>query len=239
MHCHVLPGLDDGPKTMEESLEVLREAQAQGIDTMIVTPHHHPGRYVAEAPKVLETMDLVRERMASEGIGIELVPGQECYYYGGLLEALEAGRVLTMANSDCVLVEFEPYALYSVIRGAVRELRDHGYAPIIAHFERYRCLSGEAERLEELRYDGAMLQMNFDRLLDSDRLLRKNPWRRLLKKGYVDYLGSDTHGMRLRPLHVREAVEWMGRALPEEAGDLVLVRNIRRLIGGSGGRAKR
>ena len=225
MHCHVLPETDDGPETMKETLAVLREAQNQGIRRMIVTPHFHPGRYAVAASHVLETLDMVRQRAAQEGLEIRLFPGQECYYYSGLVDELENGNVLTMAGTRYVLVEFESDALYITILQAVRELRQSGYRPIIAHYERYACLHGRKDRLQELRDRGAMLQLNFDRLLDDGSFFHPNPWRKLLKEGYVDFLGSDTHGMKFRPLHVRQAVDWLVKNAEPELRTRILMKN--------------
>ena len=232
MHCHVLPGVDDGPATMEESLAVLKEAVRQGMDTMVVTPHFHPGRYMVPAPQVLETIEQVREALDEEGIDLRLIPGQECYYYSGLVRELDAGNVLTMGDTSYVLVEFDPSVLYNVIQHALRELFNSGYRPIIAHFERYRCLNGREDRLEELRSHGAMLQMNFDRLLDKEGFFRRNQWRRYLREGYVDFLGSDTHGMGFRPLHAKQAVAWMRAEVDPELVHVILERNIRLLTEG-------
>ena len=230
MHCHVLPGVDDGPATMEDSIAILREARRQGINRMIVTPHYHPGRYIVPASKVMDTLAEVRAAMAREGIGVELIPGQECYYYSGLVRELEKGNVLTMAGSDYVLVEYDPGVLYSAIMHSLRELTYSGYRPIIAHYERYQCLNGRIDRLEELRSNGAMLQLNFDRLLGKETLFRRNPWRRQVREGYVDFLGSDTHGMKFRPLHVRQAMKWIDEELDPEIANTMLITNIEMLI---------
>ena len=229
MHCHILPGVDDGPETMEETMAVLREAQRQGIGAMIVTPHFHPGRYMVTAGRVMEVLRRVRLRMAEEGLNIRLIPGQECYYFSGLIDELEAGNVLTMAGTRIVLVEFETETQFSTISHAVRELCDSGYRPIVAHFERYRCLYQRKDRLEGLRNSGALLQLNFDRLVDRGNILHPNGWRKLLKEGYVDFLGSDTHGMKLRPLHVGQAVEWLNKGVQPELRKRILNDNIRML----------
>ncbi|MBR1558726.1 MAG: hypothetical protein IJ646_00650 [Clostridia bacterium] len=232
MHCHVLPGVDDGPGTMEESIAILREAERQGLSAMIVTPHFHPGRYMVPAPKVRETIKQVRRALKEEGIRLKLYPGQECYYYSGLVRELDEGNVLTMGDTNYVLVEFDPSVLYSVIQHAMRELFSAGYRPIVAHYERYRCLNGREDRLEELRSHGAMLQMNFDRLLDKEGFFRRNPWRRQLREGFVDFLGSDTHGMGFRPLHAKQAVAWLTSEVDPELVHVILERNIRLLTEG-------
>lgn len=230
MHCHILPGVDDGPATMEETLATLKTAQRQGIGAMIVTPHFHPGRYVVTADRVREALSSVRRRAAAEGLKIRLYPGQECYYYSGLLEQLEAGTVLTMNGTEYVLIEFDTQTQYSTITRAVRELRESGYRPIIAHYERYQCLYQRWERLDELRKSGAMLQLNFGRLIDKGSFFQPNIWRKLFKEGYVDFLGSDTHGMEFRPLNVAPAAAWLSLDSNRAESERVLRRNIGLLI---------
>ena len=231
MHCHILPGVDDGPATMKESLATLREALSQGIEAMIVTPHFHPGRYLVSAEKALRALERLRGAAKAEGIEMALYPGQECYYYSGLISELEAGHVLTMNGTDYVLVEFDTETQYSTMTHAVRELRDNGYKPIVAHYERYRCLYQRWERLEELRKHDAMLQLNFDRLLDKGGFFHPNIWRKLLKDGYVDFLGSDTHGMKLRPLHAKGAAAWLSESVELGIKKRIMVDNINALIG--------
>ena len=229
MHCHVLPGVDDGPKTIEESIALLQEASRQGIRTMIVTPHFYPERYTADGETVSRKLYEVRKAAISAGIEVDLIPGRECLYCSELISLLDADRSLTMAGSTWVLVEFTPNVLYSMIRNAVYDLTRSGYRPIIAHFERYDCLYRRDDCLDELREGGAMLQLNFDRLLEKDSFLHPNRWRQLLKDGYVDFLGSDTHGMAHRPLHVRQALDWMEDSVSPEITDRVLFQNVCRL----------
>lgn len=231
MHCHILPGVDDGPATMKESLETLEEAQRQGIGAMIATPHYHPGRYAVTAQAAQAAFERLRRAAADAGIMVRLYLGQECYYYSGLLEQLENGSILTMNSTNFVLVEFDPDAQYTTIKRAIHELTQSGYRPIIAHYERYRCLYEKKDRLDELRSRGAMLQLNFDRLLEKDRFLKANPWRKLLKEGYVDFLGSDTHGMKFRPLHVAQSMDWLRSAARQDLNNRILVQNIQRLTG--------
>lgn len=129
----------------------------------------------------MEGVRQLQRRINGEGIDIHLFPGQECYYYSGLVGQLDVGKALTMNGTKYVLVEFDAETQYSAITSAIRELRMSGYRPIVAHFERYRCLYQRRERLEELRENGALLQMNVDTLSDRGSLLRPNTWRRLFK----------------------------------------------------------
>ena len=231
MHCHVLPGVDDGPKTMEETEEVLKVAVKQGISTMIVTPHYHPDRYMVSREQIGHALTTVRRMCAEKGIKITLLPGQECVWHSDLIEALKTGKALTLNGTRYVLVEFMPWSIFGDIFDAVRILSLNGYIPVIAHFERYECLYKRTDRLNELRSAGALLQLNFNRLLEKDTLFRRNIWKKLLQDGYVDFLGSDTHGIKFRPLHVEEAMENVSTSVDLEILDRVLSHNIAKLKG--------
>lgn len=229
IHSHILPGVDDGAKTMEEALGTLMEAQRQGIEKIIVTPHYHPGRYIVTPAQIREKLALLSAECRTRNICVELYPGQECFYHSGMSDALLNGKALTMAGSRYVLVEFEPDCLYSYMASGLRELQSCGYRPILAHFERYRCLR-EWERLDELKERGTLLQMNFDTLLFGGSVFHRNPWKKAIENGLVDYLGSDCHGTHFRPLETAKAVRrltaWINPAsadelLHERAADLL------------------
>lgn len=229
MHSHILPGIDDGAKNIEETMQVLEEAVRQQVGAVIVTPHFYPGRYMTDAEQILQVLKAVQEQCRIRRLDIALYPGQECLYYSGLVKMLDSGRILTLANSRYVLVEFEPDVPYSYLLAGLRNLLSSGYRPILAHMERYACLQ-EKERLRELRMHGILLQMNFDMLIMKGGFFRRNPWRHLLQQGYVDYLGTDCHGMEFRPLHVREACEWLEHNLDDQSRERILRTNIRKII---------
>ena len=135
VHCHVLPGVDDGPETLEESMRVLREAARQGVGALIVTPHFHPARYQVYASQIADGIGMLEDIIRKENLPLRLFPGQECYFFSDLIRYLDAGKVLTMAGTRYVLVEFDPGILFSGLRNAVRILISSGYYPMIAHYE--------------------------------------------------------------------------------------------------------
>lgn len=229
MHCHILPGLDDGSKSMEETMEALREASRQGITSVIATPHYYPGCYEPDVSEVLHAWRQVKQRISLEGIPITLYPGQECFYYSGLLEQLEEGEVLTLARSLYVLVEFDPECPYLQLLQGLTELQQGGYYPVLAHFERYKCLR-DIQRLYELKSRGIWLQMNFDTLLLRDSIFHRNPWRQLAAEGMADFFGSDCHGMDFRPYRVQKACSWMEEHLSPELLQRTMQSNIQKIL---------
>lgn len=232
MHCHILPGVDDGCKTMRETMKVLKEAEKQHIRSMIVTPHYHPGRYEVSSLQIQETLQRVQRYCDRNNMHITLYPGHECYYFSDLVRRLDNGDALTLAGSRYVLVEFEPDCIFNVLLTGLQDLKDNGYIPVLAHFERYHCLWRD-DKWMELKERGYLLQMNFDRLLKRNGLFYRNQWRTLMEKEVVDFLGSDCHGTKFRPLHVQEACRWMEKKLSQRYRKQVLCDNIQKIIKGT------
>mgnify|MGYP003197737902 CR=1 FL=1 len=122
MHSHILPGMDDGSKNMDMTLAMLRLAEEEGISTIYTTPHCMPGKGRPTLAKVEEKIRLVQEMADEEGIHITLKKGTEYYYIEEMSEWMEEGKIITLGDSHCVLVEFEPYAEEKYIRNAAREI---------------------------------------------------------------------------------------------------------------------
>ena len=137
MHCHILPKLDDGSKSVDETIQAIEEGVRQGIRTMIATPHFYPGRYEADVQTILQKVENIQLICQEQNLPVRLYAGQECFYYSGLLEQLKEGRALTLAGSRYVLVEFSPDCIYSQLFYGLSELIRGGYLPVLAHFERY------------------------------------------------------------------------------------------------------
>ena len=160
VHSHILPGLDDGSSNMEESLEMLRMAYQQGVRQIIATPHYS-GRFRDASPgRVRKLCEEVQEAARQQGMKIRIYPGQEIMYTDEAADLLREGKLLTMADSRYVLVEFFPSVTWSALQQAVRTLMMSGCVPVIAHAERYLCLR-ENGRIDVLRDQGILIQLNY------------------------------------------------------------------------------
>ena len=121
MHCHVLPGVDDGSQNMEESIEMLRIAYRNQIRRIIVTPHNKPMRHNAGQEKINELIAQLTAQMKREKIEIAFYPGNELYYCDELVEKLENHKACTMADTAYVLVEFSPADSWEYIRNGINK----------------------------------------------------------------------------------------------------------------------
>ena len=231
IHAHIVPGVDDGSKSNNESVEMLRQAYAAGITNVIATPHYSKGfrTYTIED---IKRYCKALEKYAQKHICSEfkIYSGQEIFYNERSLEMIQSGEVISLADSDYILLEFSPDISYSTMFQALREVAMTSYFPVLAHVERYGCLREEG-RIEELRALGVMLQMNYAHIAgkwyDAD-----TKWcRKILKENYIDVLGTDMHNCKDRGPRVQAAMEWMKKHLDEDYLEQITTLNAQAILG--------
>ena len=193
MHCHVLPAVDDGSQNMEQTIEMLRIASEEGISAMIVTPHYKDGRHNASVQTILSRIAQVQEEVVRQGIFVDLYPGNEIFYFHGVEDMLDKGHILTLNNTDRVLIEFSPSSDYTYIRNALDGIRASGYVPIIAHIERYECMLRDMTRVKELKNMDIEVQVNVSSAAGKLGSRVQKYIYEMLKGRYVDYMGTDAH----------------------------------------------
>ena len=230
IHCHVLPGLDDGATDMKESLHMLKLAARQGVYAVVATSHYSR-QFRNEDPKQLRLLREELQRKVQTEIHEDFIvySGQEIFYTEDIVEKLKEKKLLTLNGSSYVLIEFHPSTPYSMIINAVRELNMAQYTPIIAHFERYASLR-EQERVEKLIQLGALMQMNY-RPIGGKWYVETTRWcRKMLKEGNVHFLGTDMHNTGTRKPEITEASHWMDKYLDREYIKDISYRNAERIL---------
>lgn len=232
IHAHVLPGVDHGAKDWDMSLKMLAKCARGGTETVIATPHYLPWKEGVTADLIRQLCKEAKQRLRKEyGISMEIYPGYEIYYCTELVDLLKTGKVLTLAGSRYVLVEFGTEESYQTLCKAARDLRYNRYIPIFAHVERYKCLN-HREKLVELKEMGAMLQVNVNSLqggLFDERTQRAKRW---LKAGVIDFLASDMHDLEERSPISNEKLKWVQKKLDLQYQDKLLCRNAQKILAG-------
>ena len=196
IHTHVIPFVDDGSPDLETSLEMIKHEIAIGVDTIICTPHHVYHRYEKSVEEIKKNFQLLKEAVEKENLPIKLYLGQEiCYTHReDTISLLKEGKLLTLNNSNKVLLEFsfirEPEDLLDIIYN----FGVNGYEVIVAHVERYEWIT--YQKVEDLRMEGAKIQINSNSYLGMTSFKEKLFTKKLLKHGLVDYVASDTHSFR-------------------------------------------
>ncbi len=216
MHCHILPEVDDGAKSIEEMEKMLKIAYDEGIRCMIATPHYHPRRG-REHPEILfERLKAARRAAHRIDARFRVYLGTEIYFGQDIPEKLKKGRVLSMNNRDIVLVEFSPSDTYTYIQQGIQQLQMNGYEVILAHVERYRCLVENVVYAEHLWEMGTLIQINAGSITgDSGRKIRKYV-KELMDRNLVFCVGTDAHGSMHRAPRMKKAADYVEKRYGED-----------------------
>ncbi len=197
-HTHVIPGVDDGSRSLEESLDMLRLLADAGAQRVVATSHIYPGRFPNEPDDLARAFEPLCRAAEDARIGVELELGAEHYLDDSLLERVRRDRVVSFGPERYVLFETHtgdhpPAPLMDVVYA----LTERGYTPLMAHVERYRYLRTDdgLELCEDLRSAGVRFQVN--RTVGKANLPGHGPRGRfldlLLERGWIDEVGSDLH----------------------------------------------
>ncbi|MBQ7425132.1 MAG: protein-tyrosine-phosphatase [Lachnospiraceae bacterium] len=198
IHCHVMPGVDDGSPDMATSLEMMRIAEKNGITHMILTPHHKPMHHnVSPEHNVLYRKRLLDMAKAS-GIKVKLFSGNEIYYSDETFRELVEGEICSLAGSDYVLVEFHPTNPYKAIQNAMYKVQSAGFIPIVAHVERYSDIVSHPKYVSDLIDMGCLIQVNASSIMGRYGFGIGHFTKKLLKDEQVHFIASDAHDTKKR-----------------------------------------
>lgn len=225
LHCHLLPGIDDGAKDLDMSLAMARIAVADGITTTACTPHILPGVYKNTGTTITAAIVRLREALAAAGIQLRLVAGADVHVAPDLVTRLRNGQVLTINSSRYLLLEPPHHVLPPRMEDHIFGLQAAGYVPIITHPERLSWIESHYEFVRRLVYGGNLMQLTAGSLLG--RFGRRPAYwaERMLDDGLCHLLATDAHNTQLRAPSMSAAREFVARKLgDEEATNLVLTR---------------
>lgn len=226
IHCHILPGVDDGAPDMETSRAMIRDAYEQGVRYIIATPHYRPEMFEPSMKKVIRVYHELRDYAEEVGIGLRL--GCEYYRNEQMIRHLDKKLRPTMLGSRYVLTEFSTNDSFVTVRNYIYELITKGYRPIVAHVERYFCCQ-EPERIQELKKLGAQIQINADSVLGYEGHTIKKFCAGLMKDDFVDFIGSDAHNLEGRKMNLGKCAAYVRKKMGQDYAEEIFVDNPRRI----------
>ena len=230
IHCHILPGVDDGSQTPEETKAMLQKAWDEGIQIMVATPHYHKQRGKNDIELIKKQLLLTRKLAKEVHPKMQICLGMEIYDGEDVPELLKEGRVVSIRKSRYILVEFSPGDEFQYILNAVRKLQMSGHTVIIAHIERYNCLRKDISNVEYLREMGAYLQVNTGSITGSYGRSVKKFLREVLKAHLVQLVGTDAHGSERRTPKMQEAYKEVVKRCGEEYADQIFGQNAKKVL---------
>jgi len=225
LHCHLLPGVDDGAKSLDVSLEMARIACRDGITITACTPHILPTVYDNNGSAIKAAVILLQNELNRAGIPLRLVSGADVHVAANLAEGLKSGRVPTLNNSRYLLLEPPHYAPLPQLEEYVFKLHASGYIGILTHPERLSWVETQYRLIERLVHHGVWVQLTAGSL--TGRFGRRPRYwaERMLDEGLCHILATDAHNTSSRAPLLAEARDAAAKRVGEmEATELVLTR---------------
>lgn len=220
IHSHVLPGIDDGAKDMEMSLEMLRIAASSGIKKIIATPHYYRGYYENKYEDVYRLAGEVRNIAYKSGIDIEIIPGQEVLLDKYTLQLYREGIIRGIAGTKYILIELPMNAISKDTLDIIYELKIEGVRPIIVHPERYMYIQEKPSTINQFIEEGCLFQINGPSIKGIFGRSVQKTAEILIQHGVCDFIASDAHTVRRRSPIISDALELTKRL------NLALVQDI-------------
>jgi protein-tyrosine phosphatase len=225
LHCHLLPGVDDGAEDLSTSLTMARQAVAQGVTVVACTPHILPGVYHNHGPDIRSATRHLQEALNREGIPLQLATGADVHMVPNFLGGLRSGELLTLADSRYVLVEPPHTVAPPQIEEFFFNLVTAGYVPILTHPERLSWVRSRYETIKKLVAAGVWMQITAGSFTGAFGRTALYWAVRLLDEGCVHLIASDAHDAERRPLDLASGRESVAKRVgAEEAENLVFTR---------------
>ena len=210
-HNHILPNVDDGPETIEESIEMLRCAEKQGITDVVNTVHfQHPKMYGKNVDYdylkgVVNNLQLTLDNI---NIKIKIHLSAEVFYLPNLLE-ISSNPLLKIGDGKYMLIEFKSNIYPTGYENEFFKLQNAGITPIVAHPERYRFIQSDIEILDDWINRGYVIQVDAGSITGVFGLKTKDVAVSMLEKNFVHIIGSDAHDVKKRNFNLKEAYDFI------------------------------
>ena len=229
MHCHFLPGVDDGAATLEEAMALVKKDYDEGVRHIILTPHYRKHMFETKRGVVRERyLDMLQE---TQHMFPDLILhlGCECHTQSDLGALIKTDDAYRMGGTYKILLEFSEHDERMKIRDRTHDLILQGYEPVLAHVERYEAFLTHKSFAEELKEMGAELQVNADSIVGYEGRAVKKFCKTLIKNDLLDYVGSDGHDLKDRKPHMGECADYLVKKVGEPYARRILCENPRRL----------
>lgn len=196
IHCHILPGIDDGSENLENSLAMARSAVKAGFKTVIATPHYETYCFENTREVVLAQVAAFQAALKGEGIPLRVLPGSEVMLGPEIPALLAKGQLMTLMDEDKqLLVELPLHGFPLWAEAVLYEIQLQGVQTVLAHPERYEWLSSDLEWLYEYKEKGGLVQANLGSLIGKYGGRAEKKARRMIRENLVDHWGSDAHSV--------------------------------------------
>ncbi len=231
VHSHLLPRVDDGSESVEQSVSLMNKLAEIGVSDVILTPHYSQRKgFTVPKEEICESFRVFVENCKCE-TDLKLYLGNEIEFSYDAYELIRDNRLLTLANTKYILIEFYPLVSYGDFEAAVQNVIGTGHRPVIAHVERYVNLGDKLDKLEALKDKGVTYQINLPSFASTSGSLKKR-LKKIVKHRLADYVGNDTHHSVLERQDAYRFINRIIKAAGEEYARAIFYGNAKKIIEG-------
>ena len=225
LHCHVLPGVDDGCTTIEESIIMIKKSIDMGVTDIVCTPHYR-APYLADKKTLNKIFNFLKKHVEDNGLNIRLYLGQEIKVNDESIKELLSDELLKLNNTQYALCEFDFYE-YDDISEICYSLNKKGVKPVVAHVERYSYVN-DVFVVEEIKNSDGLIQVNAESILGKNGSWVKKFVYKLIKEGLVDFISSDYHNVREN--YMGKAYKKIEKKFGQDIAEKLFTLNAKNLI---------
>ena len=209
IHNHVICGVDDGASDENTTMTLIDIARRSGTGILCFTPHVYPEFFGDNAEAIVRNFGIIKEKASAAFPDMEFYLGSEVHYTPSTLSWIRDKKAFTMNGTNSVLLEFDTHDDTGKIIKAVSQLLNNGFRPIIAHPERYEKFCSAYKEIDRMKYDGVLIQCDCGAFTGDFGFGQKHKSRGLLKRGLVDIIATDAHGVEGRNTDLSRCAQYV------------------------------
>ncbi len=225
IHCHLLPYIDDGAEDWDQTLAMAKMAVADGIDTIIVTPHQQGNFSHIRGADIRHRTKQLRRVLENAGICLNVLPGADVRIEEGMIERIAEGDLLTLADRRRHLLLELPHELYLPLEPLLALLRQHRISGILSHPERNRGILQRPKLLEPLVQEGCLMQVTAGSLMGTFGPQSQQLAESMLRQGLVHFIATDAHGPTKRRPLMQRAYQRVIQLAGQQTADAICIDN--------------
>ena len=230
IHSHLIPNVDDGSKSVEDTFKMFNEARSVGFSDVILTPHYLTEYYTPDTKELVFWKDRLQEALVKNNKNLKIHSGMEVYISEEIGELIKDNKILTLANSRYMLIELPMSTKIKYLDHIIYLLESMGFKFILAHPERYKEVQENPNLVEEYIEKGCLIQCNYGSIVGQYGKEAKKVIKYLLKKDLVHFMGTDCHRKGSVYLEVPKAIKKIERVVGKQKVYEITTWNARKIL---------
>lgn len=231
VHSHLIYAVDDGSRSLEESIEILRNLSKVGVTDIIITPHYiSDSNYDSTKIDNLSKLNKIKRELEDQNIDIRVYLGNEIYIDENIIDYIRENKICTLNNTEYTLIELPMSGIYADYVDIFCSLIDEGCKVVLAHPERYNAFQKDFSKIYELNNIGVLFQCNIESILGKYGKEAKKVIKRMLKEDLVYMFGTDIHHVKSSYDFIDKASNKILKYVSKEKLNDLLVNNAKKII---------